>query len=268
MVKLSVGLPFFRSKYIGWAALESLCRQQDVDFEWELIVMEEHRDPEALGKAEIESYLPRLQAVGCSSFRYIPLDAWMPLGVKLNALIRHFSDTEVAIWNPDDYYAPPKLLKTAYVALQENTDVDWFSIPKTIFYNIADGSTLIYDVWATRKRRKDDSTGRAFRTSVLKSATGYFDSRKRVCDGMVRDSYKKALGRPINMFFDATDNWKCGLNIKGLNNISMFQQRWFRNVQPPLYKCTVNLNEFIPKEILDKLVGCRKYLAMHKGGTG
>lgn len=268
-MQLSVGLPFYRSKYIGWAALESLCRQENVDFEWELIVIEEQNNKEVLGEEEIrKNYLPRLQKIGCVYFKYIPLDKWIPLGVKLNKLINQFSDTEVAIWNPDDYYAPPSLLNNAYYALTENSDKDWFSIPKTIFYNIADGKTFIYDVWATEQRRKDDSTGRAFRTSVLKEATKYFNKRKCGCDAMVRDSYKKALGRPINIYFDNTDSWKKGLNIKGLNNISYFQKNWFKNIRPPLFKCEVVLEEYIPKDVLNKLIECKNYLKKHRKRMG
>jgi len=48
MIELSVGLPFFRSKYIGWAALESLCLQENINFEWELIIMVGANAPESL----------------------------------------------------------------------------------------------------------------------------------------------------------------------------------------------------------------------------
>ena len=44
MIEASVTLPLFRSQYIAWLQLESLCRQQDVDFEWELLIAEEQGD--------------------------------------------------------------------------------------------------------------------------------------------------------------------------------------------------------------------------------
>lgn len=266
MIKFSVGLPFFRSKYIGWAALESLCRQKNVNFEWELIIIEECKDAEAMGKDKIEKYLPRLKEAGCGRFKYVPINNWIPLGKKLKKLVNMFSNTEVAIWNPDDYYAPPELLRSSYDALRTNEDKDWFSIPKTIFYNIADGRTFVYDVWATEKRRKDDSTGRAFRTNILKKAAKNFSDKKCGCDAMVRSTYKNALGKPIQIYFDYTDSWKAGLNIKGLNNISLNQQRWFSDIRPPRFKCEVKLEKYIPKEILDRLVDCRKYLKLHNRG--
>lgn len=264
-MKLSVGLPFYRSKYIGWLALESLCRQEDIDFEWELVIIEEHKNKEAMGEKEIRSYEPRLRSIGCARFDYIPIEKWIPLGVKLGKLIGRFSDTEVAIWNPDDYYAPAKLLNNAYNTLKHNTDVDWYSIPKTIFYNISDEKTIVYDVLSAKGRRWDDSTGRAFRTKILKSAANQFDKRTHSCDGMVRDSYKKALTREIVPYFDKTDIWKYGLNTKGFNNICIWHYIHFLGKpEPPFFECTVDINKTIPNFVIERLKNCKKYLSLHK----
>jgi len=50
MIELTVGIPMFRSRHIGWLALESLCRQKDIDFKWELLIMEEE---ESLGEEKV-----------------------------------------------------------------------------------------------------------------------------------------------------------------------------------------------------------------------
>ena len=39
--ELTVALPVYNSKKIAWMAIESLCSQINVDFNWELIVYEE-----------------------------------------------------------------------------------------------------------------------------------------------------------------------------------------------------------------------------------
>ncbi len=70
MIELSVCAPFFRAKYIGWLALESLCRQKDINFEWELIISEEMFD-EAMGKDVIMKYKSRLEDLGCVRLKYI-----------------------------------------------------------------------------------------------------------------------------------------------------------------------------------------------------
>jgi hypothetical protein len=216
---LSLGIPFFRSKYIGWLALESLCRQEDIDFSWELIVFEDNTE-EYMGEDAVRSYLPRLEKVGCKRFLYKALPKWQPLSVKLKQLINEFSDSEISIWNPDDYYAPSNLLFNAYTSLTSNDFFDRYIIPKTIFYNIKDGKTILYDVLHKSSRRVDDSTGRAFKTEILKKSISYYDNRRSGCDGMTSVAYEKVLKRKPNYFFDETDIWKGGLNTKGLNNIS------------------------------------------------
>lgn len=264
MPRFSVGLPFFRSKYIGWLALESLCRQSDVDFEWELIIVEERND-EFLGIDKIKSYAERLKQVGCSNIDYVNLDKWVPLSIKLKKLIRRFSNSEVCIWNPDDYFAPPKLLHSAYKAIID-TEYEWFCIPRTIFYDILSGRTMLYKVDLSGRRRWDDSTGRAFKTTILKKATEHFDHRRSGCDGMVYRSYKKVLGREPKVYLDNSDNWKYGLNTKGLNNISIWQMKLFNKITPPFMKCDVDISTTIPEDILNRLEGCKKYINMHKRG--
>lgn len=44
MIELTVAMPLYNSKYIAWLAMESLCRQKNVTFDWELIVSEEQND--------------------------------------------------------------------------------------------------------------------------------------------------------------------------------------------------------------------------------
>lgn len=53
-VALTCALPMYRAKDIGWLGLESLCRQEDIDFAWELIIMEEEQ--ECFGKANVLAY--------------------------------------------------------------------------------------------------------------------------------------------------------------------------------------------------------------------
>jgi hypothetical protein len=75
----------FRSKYIGWLPLESLCRQEDVDFEWELIIAEEEND-ESFGFENIKNYTDRLKASGCIKIEYLGLKKWIPLSRKYKLL--------------------------------------------------------------------------------------------------------------------------------------------------------------------------------------
>jgi hypothetical protein len=158
------------------------------------------------------------------------LDKRLYLGSKLKHLINLFSDSEISIWNPDDYFAPPNLLHNSFKCLKGGS-YDWYSIPKTIFYNISDERTFVYDVLINKNGRKDDTTGRAFKTSFLKEASKNFTNIRSGCDGMLSKKYQEALGRPINFYFDTSDIWRFGINTKGLNNISAWQEKWFSNLK-------------------------------------
>ena len=81
MIKLSVALPVFNSKRIAWLAMEGLCRQENINFEWELVIAEE-QGPEKFGSKAFLSYEGRLREVGCVRVRYIKLIKWIPLKQK------------------------------------------------------------------------------------------------------------------------------------------------------------------------------------------
>lgn len=41
-IKLTVALPVYNSKSIAWLAMESLCNQKGIDFDWEIVIAEEN----------------------------------------------------------------------------------------------------------------------------------------------------------------------------------------------------------------------------------
>ena len=81
-IELSVCIPLFRARYCAWLAFEGLCRQTDIDFNWELIMAEEVGD-EDFTEAEVMKYKARLEKVGCVKLKYIPIKKWMPLSLSL-----------------------------------------------------------------------------------------------------------------------------------------------------------------------------------------
>jgi len=81
---LTVALPMYRSKKIGWLALESLCRQVDAP-EWELLICEE-QEPEMFGMEELTKYKESLGYAECTRITYIVLQWWVPLSQKWKIL--------------------------------------------------------------------------------------------------------------------------------------------------------------------------------------
>ena len=62
---------------------------------------------------------------------------------------------------------------------------------------------------------------------------------------------------------DDSDNWKYGFNTHGFNNISHSRGRKIDQLTNRFKKCSVDLSETIPKEVLNKLEMSRSHLSEH-----
>lgn len=260
MYTISVILPMFRAKHIGWLPLESLCRQQEVNFEWELIIAEEvTKKYDPMGEKKIiQEYQDRLKLVGCNYIKYIGLGDWIPLGKKMSMLMANTS-SEIIVPNAADYYSSPRRLTSAYKIFKE-TNPDWVLTTKVIYYNIADGRIILHDT--DYCKRKDDVSGRSMKASLLREVFPKPDKIKKtkgVDSFMFKSSknYRQKQGKKLHICFDRSDNWKYCFNTNGINNISNRSPR-FEKISYPYRLCPIKLKETIPPEILSKLASCRK----------
>ena len=112
-IELTVGLPAYRAKSIIWLALESLKNQVNINFGWELIVMEENAE----SKDVIESFIDKLP--GCQRIilrnvekKILLVDKWIGIAKDASATSRIF-----ALQAADDY-SPPKRLWIHYQHFQ------------------------------------------------------------------------------------------------------------------------------------------------------
>lgn len=265
MIQLSVCIPMFRSKYIGWLALESMCRQENINFEWELIVAEETFD-EAFGKDEIMTYKRRLEDVGCVRIEYIGLEKWVPLSNKYVIMVNSCSDSsKIFAGCAADIFAPPARLKTQYDIFITDSDVDFCASPKTIFYDIVSEKTFLYNV--ALRSRKADGSNRAFRMEIMKNLP--IANRRKGVDGWTwnfANDYVKSKDKKFKYHPDTSNNWNYGLNVHGLNNISHDRIHLFNNFGAGISKCPIDINVTIPKDIMDKLKDAKKYIKIHKIG--
>ena len=164
-IKLTVTMPMFRAKYIGWLPLESLVVQEGIDFKWELLIAEEVED-EPFGIEEILKYKQRLEAVGCMNLEYIGLQEWIPLAKKWAMLARMAAETsEVICSHSADYYASPNKLARHMEVFSDPTIV-WHQPRKAIHYLIKTGDMVLQD--ATKVKRKDNVIGTAMRTQFFR----------------------------------------------------------------------------------------------------
>lgn len=267
MIELSVCIPMYRAKHIGWLPLESFCRQEDVDFEWELVVAEEV-GTNPFGKNRISEYKKRLKLVGCTSFTYIGLKRWIPLSQKYNLLAKNCSDTsKIYCGCAADLFPPPKRLKTQYDLFENNPGLDWCASGRTVFYDIMSEKTFLHDLFGPNVR-KNDGSNRAVRMEIMKNLPKV--DRRSSVDGWIwneAQKYLKTKNKEFKTILDKSDNWKYGVNTQGLNNISHHRFAWFNNKasRPKgVVDCPIDINETIPKDIMDKLRGCKKHVKNHR----
>jgi hypothetical protein len=123
MIELSVVIPMYRAKHIGWLPFESLVRQQGINFEWELIIAEEIKE-QPFGEVKTLEYKSRLEKLGCVDFKYIGLENWITLGEKLHLLVNNCDEnSKVFVWHSADYYSAPLRLATHYEVFEKNPTV-------------------------------------------------------------------------------------------------------------------------------------------------
>jgi len=258
MIELTVALPSYRGKYIMWLALESLCRQKQIDFEWELVVIEE--EFECFSEQKLLKYSKRLKKVGCSKISYTKLKEWIPLSQKWKMIAEKISDSsKVYILQAADCYSHPyRLIETYDIII--NQDYDWVLSTIGPFYDIPTGKLVVYD------RRKKDTIEYTGLNMAIKPyfIKGLPESEKRSgVDGFIVENSmkfcKKINNREFKMKQNKSENWRYGVDTNGLNNISRSRLNLMR--KHPTYNRDIkmNINEIIPPDVVKKLKDCRQY---------
>jgi hypothetical protein len=245
--KLTVALPLWRSRDIAWLAMEGLCRQKEVDFEWELLIIEEnyrekirHRGdymfsvPYCLGKDEVMKYSDRLRAAGCARVEYTGIrepssklkyktnkKGGIHLSNKWTAMARSASEHSLCfLLQAGDNYPQPYRLKETYDLFLRD-DCDWAQSPRGIFYNFENKQALMFDVSGSA------STGlnMAVKTELLRKVPDLNISR--TVDSKILKNIQKIKadsGGELKRSSSISQHWNEGLWTHGANSIS--HGRW------------------------------------------
>jgi len=249
MTFMSVGIPLYKAENVAWIALEGLCRQQDIDFEWELVVVEE--EERAFGQQRIMEYLPRLQKKGCINITYKSLGQWVPLANKIATIIQNCSSySRIYIPNAADYFSPPRRLSAIFSAWMDY-QFDWYAPTRLILYNLKDGKTIVSD--NKGRDRKDDYAGRAISMELLRKAVANIHSKPKGVDGLIWMSVQDAAKERLLMYLDKSDNWRSGLSVEGAGSISKYVKTCFDKPLPHQYPYAYELKDTIPADILFRL---------------
>lgn len=245
MIEATVALPLYNAGGIAWLCMESFCRQIDITFDWELIVIEE-QDGGHFGKEKVMSYRERLSKIRCKKITYIPLNKWMPLGQKWKTAV-DYSDknSECYIWSAADCYSEPKRFKKAYQYINVEGN-DWVCDKLGLFFDISTKRTILY---ADRECVQRAGLSSSTKMSLMRKLPDN-DFAKKV-DGFVFKTIKPQT--IYNIFDGENEDWKYGLNTHGMNNISMNRGKYFRKIKWPFEPTVLDIRNLLPKDVVDKL---------------
>jgi len=265
-IQLTVGLPLFRAKYIAWLALEGLIRQKGINFEWEIVIIEETNNSEVFGIDRINEYRERLEDVGCVNINYQSLDNWIPMAEKFKLMGEEVKG-KIYAGNADDYYPSPYRLKSHYDALIHGK-YDLFLPRRVIYYSIAEDIAYMRNM--DKSHRVDDVEGRAVRAEFMRGLDP--KGRKKGCDKWMHMSFitkaRHKYNRQIRIIKDESDNWKYGLSTFGFNNISIDRiVEWGNDSDKTLWP-KENMEKYIPIEVLERLRDSKKNIKHHKRKLG
>ena len=254
-IVVSVVLPLFRAKNIAWVAFESLIRQENINFYWELVIIEENFD-DPFGLDNILKYKEQLKNIGCVTISYISLNKWLPLSAKWFFLIQESNEFSkmIALCAADMYQSKLRLSKQ-YNTLIE-TENNWYKLSQNVFYDLESNKHAIYPV----PEDKNDSCC----VMVSKSLA---DNLPLVCIKRHVDSwlYNSLLKCGLKFFYDTSSDLKNDtINVHGINNLSIHRNEKMKDISAPYKKCCDHLENHLPKEIIDRFQHSIKFLSHHK----
>lgn len=242
MIELTVALPVWNSKKIVWLALESLCRQRDISFNWELIVCEE-QDENGFGVENYLKYKDRLKHVGCVNLKVIPLKKWISLGQKYYKIIQNSNvNSKALLLQAADCYSQPFRLNESYQKIVKN-NYDWVCYKIGAFIDLHSWNHILYNDLSKQQKA---GLNMAF---CMKSARKLpNEERKKLVDGWLYNNLN--IKNPCDI---DPKHWKLGVDTHGLNNISKSRQKYFKKEKHPFYKTDYKVDYYLPKDVVERL---------------
>lgn len=268
MIELTVGLPMFRSETIAHIALESLANQKDVNFGWELLIAEETE--QCFGEEKIKEYVPRLQEAGCLRIIYKPLDEWVPLSFKWKYLgeITH-PESQFFLLQAADCYSQPYRLRETYDLFKEDPNVDWVQSPLGFFYDISSETMALFNQdfyekieWDGAARKHPCALNMSMRSEYTRQLPA--EAIKSGVDSWLYRTCTKIKGSPLVVSSNNSENYLKGVDVHGVNKISIYRGPRIENFVPPFGETDLTLDELVPKEVADFIREHKNSVASNK----
>jgi len=255
MIEMTVALPMFKAGKIAEVTLESLCAQKEINFEWELIVIEERKvanNPLVFGRNKLMKYRERLAKIGCKRIKYISIDKWIPLSHKWIDIYENSSESSKAFMlQAADCWAHSLRLAVSFQKIVKE-GFDWYQQEKGYFYDIGNNAMAIFD-----SRNTVSYHPCSVNMTIRKELLGILE--KEGVDHFI-DSWMYNRIRPKKVFDDQI-LYEDGLDINGHNIISHNRGKLITEVKAPFIKTDKKLEDIIPnKKIIDILRNSREKL--------
>ncbi len=249
-IKQTVGLPCFNAKKIGFLAMEGLVAQKDIDWNWELLVIEEQNE-NMLGEQFFDSYREKLLSVNCVRIEYIKLSEWMPLGQKWKVLGAAASPNSVSfLLHAIDCLSFNTRLSMSQKLVKNGAD--WVDFTRGYFYSFVSNSMILYD---TAENPLMTNLNMAIQSSLMRKLP---DTNRKSCVDSYLYKYisstnRKCRSRRIDTLFDS------GFDSDGYNLISK-RQEYYSNPTPPFCGTKTTINDLsIPKHVKDWIINGHKF---------
>ena len=228
--ELTVALPVYNSKKIAWMAIESLCNQINVDFNWELIVYEEIHS-ESVFPNLIYDYLELLKLNKCCKIVFITGKEKVLLVDKWISIANNTSHTSNAfLLQAADCYSPKKRLKISYDKIVKE-NYDWYDQTKGYFYSFISNRIVLYNYRGLTNLNmclKTDHIKKLPKSTIKKGIDGYIYNNCLKISKIMRREFKHYYDD--NLYNDSIDT-------HGLNNISVNREEYF-TTKPNIFKLT------------------------------
>lgn len=233
LIEATVALPMFNSKYIGWLPLESLIRQKNINFNWELIIIEEQNGME-FGEKNVMRYKNKLYENGCKRIKYIPIKEWIHLSLKWINIAKYVDkNSKVFMCQAADNFSHPFRLFESYDYIV-NKDYDYICYPYVVFYCIPTNEIYkrgFYD--GVKKGRPFKGYQYSFKTEDAKSLPRVL--KKSSIDKWLFETIPKISRRKRKKFkytYIDSDYWEYGFNTHGFHNLTLTRYKVFKNENP------------------------------------
>tara|TARA_R110002126_G_scaffold141639_2_gene286755 strand:- start:4881 stop:5669 length:789 start_codon:yes stop_codon:yes gene_type:complete len=259
MTQLTVGLPMYRSNLTAYAAFESLASQKNVDFEWELLIIEEEQG--AYGLDNIREFVPRLKEVGCTRLEYVATQKWVHLSHKWKKLAEMSSDSSSCfLLKAADCYSQPYRLKETYDIFTQDPGTDWVQSTKGYFYQLELQKLSTFN-HASPGYAHQCALNMSLRTDLLKR------SRPAATNSVDRDlinAARTANGGEIKVVWNDSENWQLGVDLDGISNFSRDRKILIDQGITPFEDTEAVLSDVVSAEMLEFIGSLEQYAANHR----